>query len=83
MEGSDGEYRTFQNTFRRLVTFINQNNISIMQSFKKFDRDGSGELGKEELINAIRTLGFEISNNEFELFFSEFDLDGSQSVSYR
>jgi len=34
-----------------------------MQSLKKFDRDGSGELGKEELLNAIKALGFSFSNN--------------------
>jgi len=32
--------------FRRLINFINQNNISVMNYFKKFDKDGSGELDK-------------------------------------
>ena len=28
-------------------------------------------------------MGFEVSNNEFELLFTEFDLDGSGSITYR
>lgn len=46
LEASDADYRGFQNVFRRLVGFINQNNISVMTYFKKFDKDNSGELTK-------------------------------------
>lgn len=83
LEATDGDYRGFQNIFRRLVGFINQNNISVLSYFKKFDKDNSGELTKNEFISAIKALGFEVSNGEFDLLFSEFDLDGSQSVTYR
>ncbi len=31
--------------------------------FKKFDRDGSGQLTKNEFLSAIKALGFEITNN--------------------
>jgi Ca2+-binding EF-hand superfamily protein len=34
-------------------------------------------------VAAIRALGFNVSNDEFDLLFNEFDLDGSGSVSYR
>lgn len=49
--------------FRRLVSFINHHNVSLMTYFKKFDKDGSGELSKDEFISAIRALGFEVSNS--------------------
>lgn len=51
--------------------------------FKKFDRDGSGELTKNEFLSAIKALGFDITNNQYELLFAEFDLDGSQSITYK
>jgi hypothetical protein len=63
LENTDTDYRVFQNVFRRLIGYINQNNISIMNYFKKFDKDGSGELTKNEFISAIKALGFEITNN--------------------
>ncbi len=31
--------------------------------FKKFDKDGSGELSKNEFLSAIKALGFDISTN--------------------
>ena len=64
LEGSDPAYRAFIEVFRRLIAFINDNNISIMQTFKKFDRDGSGELGKVEFFSAIRALGFKMGAEE-------------------
>jgi hypothetical protein len=35
-------------TFERLVKYVNENNISLMSYFKKFDRDGTGNLDKNE-----------------------------------
>ena len=46
LEVTDNDYRTFQDVFRRLVGFINQNNVSILTYFQKFDKDGSGQLDK-------------------------------------
>lgn len=65
LEAVDLDYKTYQNVFRKLIKFINDNNISLTTYFKKFDRDGSGELTKNEFLSAIKGLGFEISNNEF------------------
>ena len=64
LEGSDPSYRAFTEVFRRLVAFINDNNISIMQTFKKFDRDNSGELDKDEFFSGIRAMGFKIEAGE-------------------
>lgn len=65
LEAVDLDYKIYQNVFRKLIKFINDNNISLTTYFKKFDRDGSGELTKNEFLSAIKGLGFEISNNEF------------------
>lgn len=42
LESVDIDYKTFQNVFRKLIKFINDNNISMVTYFKKFDKDGSG-----------------------------------------
>jgi Ca2+-binding EF-hand superfamily protein len=34
-------------------------------------------------MSALKALGFDITNNEVELLFSEFDLDGSESITYK
>lgn len=62
LESVDIDYKTFQNVFRKLIKFINDNNISMVTYFKKFDKDGSGELSKNEFLSAIKALGFDISN---------------------
>jgi hypothetical protein len=46
LESVDIDYKTYQNVFQKLIKFINDNNISMMTYFKKFDKDGSGELSK-------------------------------------
>lgn len=63
LESVDIDYKTFQNVFRKLIKFINDNNISMVTYFKKFDKDGSGELSKNEFLSAIKALGFDISNS--------------------
>ena len=63
LESVDIDYKTFQNVFRKLIKFINDNNISMVTYFKKFDKDGSGELTKNEFLSAIKALGFDISNS--------------------
>lgn len=78
----DPDYRAFRIIFDRLVKFINQNSISLMSYFKKFDRDNTGKLEKAELMSALNTLGFKINHDEFEAMFSEFDLDGTGCLSY-
>lgn len=42
LEATDPAYRSFQNVFRRLIAFVNHNNISLITYFKKFDTDASG-----------------------------------------
>ena len=61
LKNIDPDYRLCYDTFERLVKFVNENNISLMSYFKKFDRNGSGELDKNEFESALKALGFKIT----------------------
>ena len=53
-----------------------------MSYFKKFDKDGSGQLSKNEFMSALNALGFKINHDEFEYMFSEFDMEGDGTINY-
>ena len=42
---------------------MNENSISLISYFKKFDRDNTGTLEKGEFCNTHNTLGFKISRD--------------------
>lgn len=44
LQAVDPVYQNYRVTFDRLIQFINDNSISLVAYFKKFDRDGSGKL---------------------------------------
>ena len=46
LKAIDSNYQQAFLAFDRLITFINQNNVSILECFKKFDKDKSGNLNK-------------------------------------
>ena len=46
LQAVDPVYQNYRVTFDRLIQFINDNSISLVAYFKKFDRDGSGKLSK-------------------------------------
>ena len=46
LQAVDPVYQSYRVTFGRLVQYINDNSISLVTYFKKFDRDGSGKLSK-------------------------------------
>lgn len=46
LKAIDSNYQQAFLAFERLITFINQNNVSILECFKKFDKDKSGNLNK-------------------------------------
>ena len=82
LQAIDPDYRAYQLVFDRLVKFINENSISLMSYFKKFDKDGSGQLSKNEFMSALNALGFKINHDEFEYMFSEFDMEGDGTINY-
>lgn len=83
LSNTDPQYRSYEEIFGKFVKYITSNNISILTFFKKFDRSGDGLLQKEELKAGFSALGFTIEMEEFNLFFSFLDLDGSGSVNYK
>lgn len=70
MRAIDPGYRQAFSVLDRLVGHINQNNVSIMECFKKFDRDRSGNLTKDEFKRALSAFNFSMSNEEFDLLFN-------------
>lgn len=62
MRATDPGYRQAFAVFDRLVGHINTNAISLMECFKKFDRDRSGKLTKTELKSAFDAFGFRLTN---------------------
>lgn len=79
----DLQYRSYEEIFSKFVRFITSNNISVLTFFKKFDKSGDGLLQKEELRAGLSALGFSIENEDFNLFYSFIDLDGSGSINYK
>mmetsp|Transcript_33066 Transcript_33066/g.60216 ORF Transcript_33066/g.60216 Transcript_33066/m.60216 type:complete len:164 (-) Transcript_33066:121-612(-) len=54
----------------------------IKEAFDLFDTDGSGEIDSKELKVAMRSLGFEPTNEEIIRMIEEVDDDGSGSMQY-
>merc|ERR1712007_419176 len=54
----------------------------IAQAFQLFDTDGSGTIETQELKIAMRALGFEPKQEEFDKMVRDVDGDGSGSVDY-
>jgi Ca2+-binding EF-hand superfamily protein len=77
------DYRTYYDTLERFVKFINENNTSLMNCFKRFDKDNSGTLSKKEFGDALKDLRFGLSEVELDLLFAEFDQDGSDKLTYK
>lgn len=70
LKAIDPSYRQAFNVFERLIGFINQNSVSIMECFNKFDKDKSGTLTKSEYKTALDAFGFALKNEDFELLFN-------------
>jgi Ca2+-binding EF-hand superfamily protein len=49
-----------------------------MKLFKKFDKDGSGNVTKKEFGDLLKDLNFKMTPAELDLLFMEFDVDGSE-----
>ncbi|GMI44136.1 hypothetical protein TrCOL_g3436 [Triparma columacea] len=48
--------------------------------FRMFDKDGSGEIDKEELKMVFKQIGKDASEREIERVMTQFDIDGSGSI---
>ena len=57
--------------------------MRILDLFKLWDEDGSGEIDRKEFRRAIKSLGLEYEVAEINTVFDEFDGDGSGTIEYK
>ena len=57
----------------------------VIDLFRQWDEDGSGEIDKAEFRQAIRAMGFDFiaGDNEIDMIFDDFDIDGSGKLDYK
>ena len=55
----------------------------IIESFKKFDQDGNGLIGAEDVFNVLQSFGQDITISEAEEMIRNVDLDGDGFVNYQ
>ncbi len=53
----------------------------LQEAFAVFDKDGSGDIGTEELGTVMRTLGMNPSDQEVQRMVREVDLDGESVIT--
>lgn len=54
----------------------------MMKCFKVFDKDGSGEIAREDLHHIIATMAEKLTEDEIKDFIDEADKDGDGSIDY-
>ena len=79
----DPLYKKYYTVFSRMTQVMKQKNISPMQTFELFDKDGDQTLSREELMQAFTAMGISVNSNESEVLFMFIDLDGSGSIDYK
>ncbi|KAF8336360.1 calmodulin-like protein [Cantharellus anzutake] len=54
----------------------------LKETFRMFDRDGSGQISKEELEAIMKQLGKNLTDEELEQMIKEVDTDGDGHVDF-
>ena len=67
----------------QLRRILQRNLLRMVDVFRRWDVDGSGEIDADEFYEAICALGYDVPPAEAERLFESFDLDGSGTVDYR
>eukprot|EP00492_Amphilonche_elongata_P002511 TRINITY_DN276_c0_g1_i2.p1 TRINITY_DN276_c0_g1~~TRINITY_DN276_c0_g1_i2.p1 ORF type:complete len:863 (-),score=234.47 TRINITY_DN276_c0_g1_i2:191-2779(-) len=91
LEGMQGEMQaTFGNVFSKMLNIIGKDpadlltdeqiNKLLMETFKKFDKDNSGELECPEFIKAWRFLGLKGDDREITRAFNDVDTNSSGKI---
>jgi Ca2+-binding EF-hand superfamily protein len=57
-------------------------NNKLLQVFKKFDKDGNGLLTADEIMNTMKSLGFEIRLEDVKELVKEMDENNDGKISY-
>jgi Ca2+-binding EF-hand superfamily protein len=69
---------------RKILTHSEQvKGLSLKKAFRAFDKDGSGEIAKEEFEQMLRNLGFHPTMNEINTLFAIMDKDNSGRVELK
>ena len=66
---------------RKIATVIFEKELNLRKEFKRWDRDGSGALDRDELAHALNELGFSVGARDVETLYRAFDLDGDGRIS--
>lgn len=78
MFDSDGDGGINFDEFTRLWQYINQ----WTQCFRSFDRDNSGNIDRNELVNALTQFGYRLSDNFYNLLLIKFDRTHSGRIMF-
>ena len=54
----------------------------LREAFRVFDKDGNGFISLEELKSVMRSLGENLTEEEFDVMIREADIDGDGQVNY-
>lgn len=81
--GGDGNDRFNKQALRlSLKELMRQQSFRILDLFKTWDEDGSGEVDRKEFRRAMKSLGFTADNAEIDAVFAEFDTDGGGTIEF-
>ncbi len=66
-----------------LRSVLRTSNERVMDTFRTWDEDESGEIDRREFSRAVRSLLPDVTPADSDLLFETFDIDGSGAVSFR
>ena len=67
----------------QLWNMLQKNLLRVVDLFRQWDEDGSGEIDRDEFAEAIVALGYEAPREDVDRLFDRFDRDASGTLSYR
>jgi len=67
---------------QQLKEALANNAGKVIDLFREWDADGDGTITRKEFHKAMPLLGFEVSKEEIDVVFDEFDVEGGGSISY-
>mmetsp|Transcript_8684 Transcript_8684/g.23412 ORF Transcript_8684/g.23412 Transcript_8684/m.23412 type:complete len:561 (+) Transcript_8684:1207-2889(+) len=66
----------------KIASKIAAGSFQIRKAFKFFDKDGNGEIDRQEFEDSFHELGMEVDPKEMDEIFALYDVDGSEKISY-
>ena len=66
----------------RARTFVNKDDIQLRVAFDQVDTDSSGSIDLDELFNAMKALGREMSMKQVQNIMDEYDTDKSGEIDF-